>query len=85
MRKRVTIVACPPVLGALQNPDHFIYNQEVMNAWKQDRLSDDIKEEQRKLTQADLVIFQVRVFPVLIWLLLVYFIHTYSLAVVFLT
>ncbi|XP_062868699.1 NAD(P)H dehydrogenase [quinone] 1 [Trichomycterus rosablanca] len=46
------------IKGDLKNPDHFIYNEEAMNAWKEDRLSDDIKEEQRKLTEADFIIFQ---------------------------
>ncbi|KAF5906103.1 NAD(P)H dehydrogenase [quinone] 1-like, partial [Clarias magur] len=46
------------IKGQLQNPEHFIYNDECMNAWKEGILSDDIKEEQRKVEQADLIIFQ---------------------------
>ncbi|KAF7703336.1 NAD(P)H dehydrogenase [quinone] 1 isoform X2 [Silurus meridionalis] len=46
------------IKGKLKNPEHFLYNEETMVAWKEGRLSDDIKEEHRKLEQADLVIFQ---------------------------
>ncbi|XP_016308630.1 NAD(P)H dehydrogenase [quinone] 1 [Sinocyclocheilus anshuiensis] len=44
--------------GDLKNPEHFIYNNEMMVAWQDGRLSDDIAEEQHKLEQAELVIFQ---------------------------
>lgn len=47
------------VAGKPKNPEHFVYNDEAMLAWKEGRLSDDIKEEHRKVEQADLVIFQV--------------------------
>lgn len=46
------------IKGDLKNPEHFIYNDEVMHAWKEGRLGDDVKEEQRKVEQADLIIFQ---------------------------
>ncbi|KAF4082862.1 hypothetical protein AMELA_G00133290 [Ameiurus melas] len=46
------------VKGKLKNPQHFLYNEEAGLAWKEGRLSDDIKEEQRKVQQADLIIFQ---------------------------
>lgn len=45
--------------GNLKTPEHFRYNEETALAWKEGRLSDDIVEEQRKVQQADLVIFQV--------------------------
>ncbi|XP_056318120.1 NAD(P)H dehydrogenase [quinone] 1 [Danio aesculapii] len=46
------------IKGDLQNPEHFVYNNEMMVAWKDGRLSDDIAEEQHKVEQADLIIFQ---------------------------
>ncbi|XP_026124015.1 NAD(P)H dehydrogenase [quinone] 1 isoform X1 [Carassius auratus] len=46
------------IKGDLKNPEHFIYNNEMMVAWQDGRLSDDIAEEQQKLEQAELVIFQ---------------------------
>lgn len=47
------------VAGNLKNPEHFRYNEETSLAWMEGRLSDDIVEEQRKVEQADLIIFQV--------------------------
>ncbi|XP_072516141.1 ribosyldihydronicotinamide dehydrogenase [quinone]-like [Salminus brasiliensis] len=44
--------------GNLKNPEHFLYAEEAYIAWKEDRLSDDIKAEHRKVAQADLIIFQ---------------------------
>ncbi|KAI4898523.1 hypothetical protein NFI96_013741, partial [Prochilodus magdalenae] len=46
------------IKGKLKNPEHFLYAEETFLAWKEDRLSDDIKEEHRKVVQADLIIFQ---------------------------
>ncbi|XP_048042269.1 NAD(P)H dehydrogenase [quinone] 1 [Megalobrama amblycephala] len=46
------------IKGDLKNPEHFVYNEEMMTAWQDGRLSDDIAEEQHKLEQAELVIFQ---------------------------
>ncbi|XP_051985274.1 ribosyldihydronicotinamide dehydrogenase [quinone]-like [Xyrauchen texanus] len=46
------------IKGDLKNSEHFVYNEEMMVAWQDSRLSDDITEEQQKLKQADLVIFQ---------------------------
>lgn len=46
-------------LGGVKNADHFCYAEETKLAWEAGKLSADITEEQRKLTQADLVIFQV--------------------------
>uniref|UniRef100_UPI00358E81E3 ribosyldihydronicotinamide dehydrogenase [quinone]-like isoform X2 n=1 Tax=Myxine glutinosa TaxID=7769 RepID=UPI00358E81E3 len=40
------------------SPDHFRYAQEAGKAWKEGKLSKDIVEEQKKLSAADLVIFQ---------------------------
>uniref|UniRef100_A0A672M7U2 Flavodoxin-like fold domain-containing protein n=1 Tax=Sinocyclocheilus grahami TaxID=75366 RepID=A0A672M7U2_SINGR len=48
------------IKGDLKNPEHFIYNNEMMVAWQDGRLSDDIAEEQHKLEQAELVIFQAK-------------------------
>lgn len=45
--------------GELKNADHFRYSEETRIAWEAGKLSADITEEQRKLTEADLVIFQV--------------------------
>ena len=45
--------------GEVKNQDHFNYAEETKMAWEEGKLSKDIMEEQRKLTQADLVIFQV--------------------------
>uniref|UniRef100_A0A8B9KWU7 NAD(P)H dehydrogenase, quinone 1 n=1 Tax=Astyanax mexicanus TaxID=7994 RepID=A0A8B9KWU7_ASTMX len=42
----------------VNDPEHFVYNDEACAAWKEGRLSDDIKEEHNKLLEADLVIFQ---------------------------
>lgn len=50
-------VSCP---GDLKNPELFQYGEETMHAWMEGRLSDDIVAEQRKLEEAELVIFQVR-------------------------
>lgn len=46
------------IKGDLQNPEHFVYNNEMMVAWKDGRLSDDVAEEQHKVEQAELIIFQ---------------------------
>ncbi|XP_045076715.1 ribosyldihydronicotinamide dehydrogenase [quinone]-like, partial [Coregonus clupeaformis] len=41
-----------------EEPEHFKYGEETMEAWKEGRLSDDIIAEQRKVEAAELVIFQ---------------------------
>ncbi|XP_047437177.1 NAD(P)H dehydrogenase [quinone] 1 [Mugil cephalus] len=46
------------IIGDLRNPDLFQYGEETMWAWKERRLSSDIMEEQRKVEEAELVIFQ---------------------------
>ncbi|XP_072516229.1 NAD(P)H dehydrogenase [quinone] 1-like [Salminus brasiliensis] len=46
------------IKGELKDPEHFVYNDEACIAWKEDRLSDDIKAEHNKVSQADLIIFQ---------------------------
>ncbi|KAF3686783.1 NAD(P)H dehydrogenase [quinone] 1 [Channa argus] len=46
------------IIGDLKNPELFQYGEETMHAWMEGRLSDDIVAEQRKLEQAELVIFQ---------------------------
>lgn len=45
--------------GEVKNPDHFLYAEETKLAWEAGKLSADITEEQRKLNEADLIIFQV--------------------------
>ncbi|KAF3843174.1 hypothetical protein F7725_002023 [Dissostichus mawsoni] len=44
--------------GNVKNADHFCYGEETKLAWEAGKLTADITEEQRKLTEADLVIFQ---------------------------
>lgn len=46
-------------IGGVKNAEHFSYGEETKLAWEEGRLAADIKEEQRKLTEADLIIFQV--------------------------
>uniref|UniRef100_A0A1A8NBQ5 NAD(P)H dehydrogenase [quinone] 1 n=1 Tax=Nothobranchius pienaari TaxID=704102 RepID=A0A1A8NBQ5_9TELE len=46
------------IIGDLKNPDKFQYGEETMLAWKDGRLSEDIRQEQDKVKQADLIIFQ---------------------------
>ncbi|TNN53514.1 NAD(P)H dehydrogenase [quinone] 1 [Liparis tanakae] len=46
------------ITGDVKNADHFRYAEETKLAWEEGKLSADIAEEQRKLTWADLVIFQ---------------------------
>lgn len=46
------------ILGDLKNPELFQYGDETMHAWLEGRLSHDIVAEQRKVEEAELVIFQ---------------------------
>ncbi|NXJ10599.1 NQO1 dehydrogenase, partial [Odontophorus gujanensis] len=46
------------ITGPPKNPEHFVYETEVGQAWKEGRLSSDIVAEQKKTEAADLVIFQ---------------------------
>uniref|UniRef100_A0A3P8UG67 Ribosyldihydronicotinamide dehydrogenase [quinone] n=1 Tax=Amphiprion percula TaxID=161767 RepID=A0A3P8UG67_AMPPE len=46
------------IIGEVKNAEHFRYAQETKLAWEEGRLSSDITEEQRKVTEADLIIFQ---------------------------
>ncbi|XP_041806990.1 ribosyldihydronicotinamide dehydrogenase [quinone]-like [Chelmon rostratus] len=46
------------IVGGVKNADHFRYAEETKLAWEAGKLSADITEEQRKLTEADLIIFQ---------------------------
>ncbi|XP_048049997.1 ribosyldihydronicotinamide dehydrogenase [quinone] [Megalobrama amblycephala] len=46
------------ITGPLKNPEHFCYEEETMLAWQDGRLASDILEEQKKLKEADIVIFQ---------------------------
>ncbi|XP_076015305.1 ribosyldihydronicotinamide dehydrogenase [quinone]-like [Genypterus blacodes] len=46
------------IVGELKNPSRFQYDQETKVALEEGRLVADITEEQRKLKEADLIIFQ---------------------------
>ncbi|KAM5138839.1 NAD(P)H dehydrogenase [quinone] 1-like [Mantella aurantiaca] len=46
------------ITGEPNDPNHFKYGAETLQAWKEGRLSKDIVEEQKKVEKADLVIFQ---------------------------
>ncbi|KAM9816924.1 ribosyldihydronicotinamide dehydrogenase [quinone]-like [Neosynchiropus ocellatus] len=46
------------IVGQRKNTALFQYGEETMHAWLNGSLSDDIKEEQRKVEEADLLIFQ---------------------------
>ncbi|XP_057554286.1 ribosyldihydronicotinamide dehydrogenase [quinone] isoform X3 [Hippopotamus amphibius kiboko] len=46
------------ITGALCNPEFFSYGVEVYEACKKQSLASDIIEEQRKIQEADLLIFQ---------------------------
>ncbi|XP_028969427.2 NAD(P)H dehydrogenase [quinone] 1-like isoform X1 [Esox lucius] len=46
------------ITGEVKDAEHFHYGEETMLAWKEGRLSADLTEEQRKLSAADVVIFQ---------------------------
>uniref|UniRef100_A0A668AKE9 Flavodoxin-like fold domain-containing protein n=1 Tax=Myripristis murdjan TaxID=586833 RepID=A0A668AKE9_9TELE len=46
------------ITGEVKNPKNFQYALETKMAWEEGKLSADITEEHRKLTEADLVIFQ---------------------------
>ncbi|MEY6412355.1 NAD(P)H-dependent oxidoreductase [Salmonella enterica subsp. enterica serovar Corvallis] len=46
------------IKGEVMNAENFCYMKETKLAWEQGKLSDDIRKEQSKLTEADLVIFQ---------------------------
>ncbi|XP_032280542.1 ribosyldihydronicotinamide dehydrogenase [quinone] isoform X2 [Phoca vitulina] len=46
------------VIGALSNPEFFNYGVEVYEAFKKRSLASDITDEQKKVQEADLVIFQ---------------------------
>ncbi|XP_029982395.1 NAD(P)H dehydrogenase [quinone] 1 [Sphaeramia orbicularis] len=46
------------IIGELKNPHLFQYGEETLHAWMEHRLSDDIVAEQRKVEEAELIIFQ---------------------------
>ncbi|KAJ7338485.1 hypothetical protein JRQ81_012377 [Phrynocephalus forsythii] len=46
------------IVGNLYNPEEFNYGVEAWEAWKNGSLSEDLIEEQKKVKEADLVIFQ---------------------------
>lgn len=43
----------------MKDAENFCYAKEIKLASEEGRLADDIKKEQEKLKEADLVIFQV--------------------------
>ncbi len=45
--------------GCLHNSEEFHYAVEMMEAYKRGCLSNDLTEEQKKVQEADLLIFQV--------------------------
>lgn len=47
------------IVGEVKNPEHFQYGEETMLAWRENRLNADLVEEHKKVTDADLIIFQV--------------------------
>ncbi|KAM3866695.1 NAD(P)H dehydrogenase [quinone] 1-like [Diretmus argenteus] len=49
------------ITGEAKNAENFQYAEETKLAWEEGKLSADIKEEHRKLTEADLIIFQLKV------------------------
>ncbi|XP_068115746.1 NAD(P)H dehydrogenase [quinone] 1-like isoform X2 [Hyperolius riggenbachi] len=46
------------ITGKAKDPNHFKYGAETLQAWQEGRLAKDIVAEQKKVEQADLVIFQ---------------------------
>ncbi|XP_035030596.1 NAD(P)H dehydrogenase [quinone] 1-like [Hippoglossus stenolepis] len=46
------------ITGEVKNAEHFCYAEETKLAWEEGKLSADIIEEQRKVTEADLIVFQ---------------------------
>nr|XP_008114522.1 PREDICTED: ribosyldihydronicotinamide dehydrogenase [quinone] [Anolis carolinensis] len=46
------------IIGELYNPEQLNYGVEAFEAYKNGCLSEDLKEEHRKVTEAELVIFQ---------------------------
>ncbi|XP_001378228.2 NAD(P)H dehydrogenase [quinone] 1 [Monodelphis domestica] len=52
------LISRKDITGALKDPENFKYPVESTQAYKEGRLSSDIVAEQKKLTDADLVIFQ---------------------------
>jgi len=56
------------------SPEHFCYGEETMLAWQEGRLASDIVEEHKKLKEADIVIFQVRLLFIRNWILYILFV-----------
>ncbi|KAM3624891.1 uncharacterized protein V6R79_003529 [Siganus canaliculatus] len=46
------------IIGEPKNPELFQYGMETMHAWTEGRLTEDITAEQRKVAEAEFVIFQ---------------------------
>ncbi|XP_039505013.1 ribosyldihydronicotinamide dehydrogenase [quinone]-like isoform X1 [Pimephales promelas] len=62
------------ITGTVKNPEHFCYGEETMLAWQEGRLASDIVEEHKKLKEADIVIFQVRLLFIRNWILYILFV-----------
>uniref|UniRef100_A0A2R8MZF8 N-ribosyldihydronicotinamide:quinone dehydrogenase 2 n=1 Tax=Callithrix jacchus TaxID=9483 RepID=A0A2R8MZF8_CALJA len=56
--KKVDIYGAQHLQGALSNPEVFSYGVEMYEAYKKRSLPGDITDEQKKVQEADLVIFQ---------------------------
>nr|XP_020844738.1 NAD(P)H dehydrogenase [quinone] 1 isoform X2 [Phascolarctos cinereus] len=52
------LISKKDITGGLKDPDNFKYPAEAVQAYKEGRLSSDIVAEQKKLADANLVIFQ---------------------------
>lgn len=51
-----------PPTGPLHNSEAFNYGVETWEAYKRGKLSKDVVEEQKKVQEADLLIFQVIIY-----------------------
>ncbi|XP_077144640.1 NAD(P)H dehydrogenase [quinone] 1-like [Ranitomeya variabilis] len=53
-----SVLSRDDITGSPKEPNNFKYGAEMLIAWQEGRLASDIKEEQKKVEKADLVIFQ---------------------------
>ncbi|XP_067110633.1 NAD(P)H dehydrogenase [quinone] 1-like [Osmerus mordax] len=56
--KFTAVATAEDITGEVKDSTHFSYAEETKLAWQEGRLSNDIMAEHRKLTKADIVIFQ---------------------------
>ncbi|XP_069009675.1 NAD(P)H dehydrogenase [quinone] 1-like [Embiotoca jacksoni] len=52
------VATAEDITGDVKNAEDFRYAEETKLAWEEGKLSADITEEQRKVTEADIIIFQ---------------------------